>query len=1232
MTSKDIESRLVELLREHHGLRLEELSTLVGATPSAIKQVLFWPKSAKFEYRDGVWMLAGASPRPVSHEHAAEIPRNRTRHDLVAAAPPAEVVSCKQIIESVLRTHGLEKPDGRPLYNYRLADAEFVLLVQRLREELRLGEGAIIGRYRSAGFCLCAATWWGRHFDGGHWTWSPIFEAIGKFPSTPVHLIYPVVEVGMDFWRQQVLVLNGQRRWLASIACQGGLPTKVLGKEGKKIPEFLKRTLLERQRFSRSDVSTRELARNNERFLPLSLRNEVFFELGASVTDAVAELLDFNPDPSDPVNDLDVRHPDWRRHLPLDLTDSEARHLLNLLVRTGVEARASSRRSGITVHTVLRLVDKEGEIQRHIALPRTVSGRAMEPLIGKCARDLPQRFELYRVASDGGKELLALGSRSGGTHEDPLFSLEATRSQEVEVRGREAVGEVALEITASRKPVQTISPPGGASLSEAPWVFAERDGELRLLAQGSIQTRDPHVFIALSGNTEMPRTEAAAVEDLGRTTIGDRQIVRLSGHLFVNAPDGSKFRIKTGAATDDFFEYIPVRPDLEDAKKQPLYRRFPLIQRFGDGVLRDRVPENELEWRPAGSGPWRSNASGALGRIDVRHAPAGETRFRERFTIVGEDFGVDLRPGADGQSGVAVLLGLPSAASVRLEHVPSLEGMVSRVEGKYQIELRAVGEPPVTMVVSVSLGNQRSFDLALPVPIKTARFLGRNGKVLGNSTPVSLDRLGGVRAQVLAPGQSGSYAVELGIQAAQGELVAHVTLGTQEPLVQVFPGCHELDLSRLRERLQLALTMTTDLDAKFEARIVAVWGTLNHMPRLGINRYEMGFRLDKEAGFVCLDVTESEVISVRAASLRSPELGLEELRTVSPGVWDFRPAERAPGPWILAGMEGEFCKVRPTLWFVPGAELDTSTPVSCDAFPEVCLHKVTGERRGLYAELLSKLTEQPDHPAWSYVQTVLENSWPLPACSQDVFVGISKCQDALPSLLLSLERERLLVAWDFFEQLPIFWHSISVRTWTSAVVNRARALLASLQSVSGLDPSQIKLMVAESLSGALCQLRHRLAALEIAFELANEKLKKEMPDLPVPMTSFLKQPVPIFRAAAENWRVCLKGTFDPTAPIERQFPLRWDGVLELAARLSATLKPPGDWLFLQGVPEYLWPLVAAPAVTAWASAYGLALDPEATYHLRRLRAFDPSGFDQAYTGQLGLAISHIRTHCPERLG
>ena len=91
-------------------------------------------------------------------------------------------------------------------------------------------------------------------------------------------------------------------------------------------------------------------------------------------------------------------------------------------------------------------------------------------------------------------------------------------------------------------------------------------------------------------------------------------------------------------------------------------------------------------------------------------------------------------------------------------------------------------------------------------------------------------------------------------------------------------------------------------------------------------------------------------------------------------------------------------------------------------------------------------------------------------------------------------------------------------------------------------------------------------------------------------------------------------------------------MLALATRISATLKPSGDWLFLQGVPEYLWPLVAAPAVTAWASAYGMALEPEAIYHFRRLRAFDPAGFDQSYTGHLGLAISHIRSRCPERLG
>lgn len=82
-------------------------------------------------------------------------------------------------IDTILQRHGIEKPDGRPLYQYRLNDQEFSDLTSLLKLSALLGINNITKMlFWDAAFVMYAAEWWRRYYKGD-WGWEGVFGSIG---------------------------------------------------------------------------------------------------------------------------------------------------------------------------------------------------------------------------------------------------------------------------------------------------------------------------------------------------------------------------------------------------------------------------------------------------------------------------------------------------------------------------------------------------------------------------------------------------------------------------------------------------------------------------------------------------------------------------------------------------------------------------------------------------------------------------------------------------------------------------------------------------------------------------------------------------------------------------------------------------------------------------------------------------------------------------------------------
>jgi hypothetical protein len=72
----------------------------------------------------------------------------------------------REIVSALLRRNGLEKPDGRALYAYRVTDREQELLAESLAHEFR-NQTELKGDLACAAFCLFAAEWFCRTHETG---------------------------------------------------------------------------------------------------------------------------------------------------------------------------------------------------------------------------------------------------------------------------------------------------------------------------------------------------------------------------------------------------------------------------------------------------------------------------------------------------------------------------------------------------------------------------------------------------------------------------------------------------------------------------------------------------------------------------------------------------------------------------------------------------------------------------------------------------------------------------------------------------------------------------------------------------------------------------------------------------------------------------------------------------------------------------------------------------------
>jgi hypothetical protein len=1155
MSDQDLETRITELLREVPGLSAREIASTLEISRRAVLDVLHRDMRSRVTHdAPFCWMLLEEPADP-------------------APTPPLLDAPAAEFARRFLDIRGLDEPDQRPLYAYRCTEAEFEALHRALGEVVDFDPLGRSRRIFAPLFVLYASEWWRRYQEPGPWAWEPVFKSI-DLPIDHIMSIYPSVIAGLKQWERPLLRSSHGRLFLVTLACEGGLPLQVVKSEGARIREFFRHVLEDYGQFARSGNAASEHARRNERYLRRSLRQEIVFELGGQLIEAIWRLQARVQDVKDPVAELDIIEPSWREQLPLEINDEIAAEFLNNLVQTAIDIRRGSTQD---LRIVRRMVRGAGwTLQLDISFPPSADESWLADMAKIPAVALPQRGQFVLVGSSGRKvPILNVTQRHRAGN--ATYVLERLQSAVIEESSAADGWTIQFESLRGSGPRREVR--GGAALSDdLPWVFIEADeGLWRFLGQGSVKTRYAECAVVLPLGVACPSGESIG-EVLGR------EIVRVSEPMEITDADGDTFRILV-SQSEEHSNVIEIDgnrfPMMADERE--VFVGLPRIHELHpDGRVRP-VSSSLVEWRPVGVREWRAWATDCVGRVTVKVSNRGETRFLQTIEIVPEGFAVRLR----GESPTAGDLEIESPIQTGIA-CDSTEGLSAEIEGDgrditVHFAAAATRAVPASVDVLIAFGEERKLTLTLPFPARGARYVGRGDRILPFASYVSSEELNLCRLEAFLTKNTGRLTMDGVLHADDIELSDQISFAFDLP--ESSNGRVMVELRHLVPDVRALLADSDD----GEAGVALSVDTLGPN-KVVVRRYDVDFELGEDQHFVSLEELDPAAVEVELIPLWEPEAREVIIFDPAVGGWSPNIGSRAAGPWLLTGHTNNGVSIRPRLLTAPGEVADRS-PL------RTAISMAGSDSRDAIKAVLDQMVDSPLDEEWTTVVDFVKMSAEFPASSFHVTASVCANPAAAVLALIHAAAADQQLVWDTLTQAGFNWGVVPYQVWFDTLSNFGHALMLQLAGIG--DSGQE--MAVNQIKGILAFLEEsperrfleptRLFLGHHLFELVDET------------GDFIgvdpKVFIPSLRAARNQL-------------VTRQTGARWPNGSRVVAALGHAPSEVHVLLKALGEKDFRFGVVAAPIFAAGSSAFENQVDRKTRGELRRLRKFDPEWYDAAY--------------------
>lgn len=643
---------------------------------------------------------------------------------------------------------GLQRPDGRPLYAYKVIDDEYGQMKNHLR-------GVNFGRNCPIEFCalwlLFAAEWWKREYDGCTWAWYPLFAA-AEMHEPDQFAKQEWVESASTYWKLTDAIVVGKKH-IGKVVVNGGLPLKLIREAGGNLSRLLRTVLVD---ISRSDVEVSQAhvlleVEAHKHQLPKSYQQKLVYNLLADTLIEAARLkhLCANLQDEDPIRFLDDKYPGWLDRFPLSM-DGDAAHKLF---------------SGLITHAVFYKNKNKN------ALPVTVLRRL------RFAEDIPCRFDcVVDAVSKIDKSVLA---QLLGCPEEELpasFDVSANScgqsrpigklvwvSQHYQIR----LGETRLpdawfyedvEIGFSRYgqtlyvPEQLIS---YAPDAESPWVFENSRPAARLRASGSCRIRDDSCFFALPEHAFLLGEE----ERLGQ--VGDRVIYSDSSRLIRISIGKHAFRIECKSQ------------DLPDTSEQPRWYGKRLYEASIPSLVfvqkpslpatsTFRINESDLLWSCDGKS-YSLNGCKPIGLGFLICKKDGVIQSRQRVVCLPEGASIEVRSSSSPRRGVVLLKNWPALdVSSPSSHVSV---HAQKNGSNWQLDVQSnVSPPPADFPLTIFWPGGKQELPRIPFPVDDVFFSMADGSMVVKEKTMRLDMLEEINANLRTTNKNPKWKVTMALE------------------------------------------------------------------------------------------------------------------------------------------------------------------------------------------------------------------------------------------------------------------------------------------------------------------------------------------------------------------------------------------------------------------------------------------------------------------------------------
>jgi hypothetical protein len=926
--------------------------------------------------------------------------------------------------ELFLETRGLDQPDGRQLFQYRVSDNEFGLLEDFLRSKIAalLGNNDFQYVCTRPGFAdlfvMYGAEWWRRRYDGSGFSWEPILSDL-EADSVEWHQYdrSECVRRGLAGWKLQILQTGGFK-FLGAVAVQGGLPMRLLAEARGRVGHAISLVLRQAKTNSVSYQELQGWVESVQTILPKSYRQPVIFNLLADIAWTVLDLKQRAGLSSgqDAIAQLNRSIPDWRDKFPLPVDDNHARSLIEQLVREAATIKVQRQKITLPVErTLVRDDDETWQLRSSIDLPDTIDSIQLATLFNINEDDLPRTAELSLTVAGIVRET---NIRKTAGHDKFRVS-----RQPWEISGDSAAQEHVFKLTAPDGRSWSCTAPRGSDLDESvPWVFSAEEGAMTLLRLGGGSVVESAVFV-VTPSTWRITAQAGSEALLAGALVEQKCLIhRVNGTVSASDTAGNDFRIRSGnaAATRESFEWRGDRQWFGFVNPSIAFRGEPTLYSIDEDGNQRRL-QGEIGCNVIGAPLSRLR----FGPVFLRFPATGEIKQRTRMLLLPPEAKLGFEA-IDPTSGSVLLKGW-KASSARVV-TPNVNSTYTSLADDLVLELEVVPEARTPDRVEIEVHWKHTttpVHVSLPFPAKGVRGFKSDGKEIYSGERIAVQQLLGTRLVILGVAPSSQKLLRL--RTSNRDIHRRYVLRSLQESMST-----EIRLSDYRPEIEQLLTIddnpdsTVHLVIELNGRETYSLEIIPHEASPLKDESRIHIRFSREQ-----DLAEENDIQLLALRLESPgdePSYLTEVECEDPDSrsWDTTPNLQEPGCWLLYPARDSKLTFRPTLWHVSGESADASGYANAVATPDASV------RHAEFDSLIEAMASDFSHPNWIEVEQLAAQVGHLPLATIDLWRRFARSSRGMAALALRFGNLRTDFLYRFAQELPFSWETVAWEDWRSA--------------------------------------------------------------------------------------------------------------------------------------------------------------------------------------------------------